>query len=778
MPKQIVVRSYDEAYKIGKPYIKTQTHPHAAPGGFTMPSQVLEPVWEMSTKALENTLKYVCEYLHHQCYMLCVKDNDVLLCKLEMGTTAPVFSEIIDEQLWDVNVNPTMTQKQIKFVQDSVEKNIDKLRVMQCVVKPYASGHGPDADNSNNEYLELLKGLDLPNGVFVLNLTDAIILRNDGKAPFTMVTGKVDMGKYNFDKHIPILSMSGQRGYLDIPMPNYDDIANFYKANPKMKTRWADKKIAKAVFRGGPTGCGYTERTNMRIKLAMMDSPLLDVELTGKGATIDSNSIRFDPKYGMGMLNTGIKSSKSFLTMADQSNYKYIIHVDGNVNAYRLLTTMATGSLILRVTSQYKSWVDHLIKHMEHYVPVKADMSDLLGVIQWCKKHDAECQRIANAGAEFARKVLSEAYVKGYFKQLLWSVSGMDQTKAKALKAPKAPKAQQNTIAVITIFRDNDEGKREAQRRTFIDKMNQALEPYKYHIFIIEQSQDGHPFNIGKLKNVGFNIVKDYEKKHKGVKFTNFIFTDIDMLPDDELLPYYTNPINGILSLAIRGTRYEQMDTKTRKVFLGGVLGFDRESFEQINGYPNNFWGWGGEDDALIYRLAASNVSTVHMPKSGKVVDLEEKMTVQEKLKNTVIDDKKWEKLFIDTTNWRTNGMSTLEYKLLTTTKENPHTTQYKVDLLKGLDEKAHPELYQTSGLKFKWDNRNDRKKITDEYAKLSLDVIEIIPEAKGSPGDTEYMTFPENKKRCPTGYSSTMKNGIKVCKKNKTQKKRTSLEK
>jgi hypothetical protein len=293
----------------------------------------------MSAKALENTLKYVCEYLHHQSYMLCIEDNDVLLCKLEMGTTAPVFSEIIEEQLWDVNTNPTMTPKQVKFVQDSVEKNIDKLRVMQCVVKPYGKDKDKDADTesevSNNEYLELLKGLDLPNGVFLLNLTDALILRNDGKAPFTMVTGKVDLGKYNFDKHIPILSMSGQRNYLDIPIPNYDDIANFYKANPKMKTKWADKKISKAVFRGGPTGCGYTERTNMRIKLAMMDSPLLDVELTGKGATVDSNSIRFDPKYGLGMLNTGIKSSKSFLTMADQSNYKYIIHVDGTVDPQR-----------------------------------------------------------------------------------------------------------------------------------------------------------------------------------------------------------------------------------------------------------------------------------------------------------------------------------------------------------------------------------------------------------------------------------------------------------
>jgi hypothetical protein len=146
-----------------------------------------------------------------------------------------------------------------------------------------------------------------------------------------------------------------------------------------------------------------------------------------------------------------------------------------------------------------------------------------------------------------------------------------------------------------------------------------------------------------------------------------------------------------------------------------------------------------------------------------------------------VIDDKKWEKLFIDTAMWRTNGMNTLEYKLLKTTKENPNATQYKVDLLKDLDETTHPELYRMEGLKFKWDNKADRRKITDEYAKLSLEELEILPKAvvlpKGSPlkegSDDEYITFPENKKRCPAGYSTTMKNGIKVCKKNKTQKKK-----
>lgn len=770
--EQKTVRSYEEAHEIGSNYIKKQTATNNE-HSFNLPPQINDPVWEISHQAFDNTLKYVCEYLHHQCYMLCINNNDVLLCKLEMGTTAPIFKRILNDASRNIKNNKQITDKQQKFIQNTVGHN---MRVMQCVVKPFADEKttGPE----HNEYLDLIKGLDLPNGVFLLNLTDAIILRNDGKAPFTMVTGKIDLDpKYKFDKHLPILSMSGQRNYLDIPIPNYDDIANFYKPTPNTKTSWADKKIAKAVFRGGPTGCGYTEKTNMRIKLAMMKSPLLDVQLTGRGETIDSKSVRFDPKYGLGMLNTGIKSSNSFLTMADQSHFKYIIHVDGNVNAYRLLTTMMTGSLILRVTSQYTSWADHMMKHMVHYVPVKADLSDLLGVIEWCKKNDDVCKRIANTGMEFAKSVLNKEYIRNYFKQILWTVASKEgvvigkKQQIQKLK-PKQTNVESNT-AIITIFRDSVSSGRETQRKKFIEQMNQRMAPYKYHIFIIEQSDDGNPFNIGKLKNIGFDIVTKYEKE-TDEKFTNFIFTDIDMLPDADLLPYYVQPISHPISLAVRGTRYEQTDKSA--IFLGGVMGFNRVDFTRINGYPNNFWGWGGEDDALKYRLVASNMRTIQVPKVGAVIDLEGKMTIPEKMQNTVKDNAKWEKLFIDMKLWSNNGLGNLDYELLDTTKENKTTTQYKVDLLKSYDEIEYPQLFQTKNLGF--DYKKDRRLITGKYDNLKIEVVEPEPviklkkKNKADQNKTQKnkkepeqepkpnVTLKVKEKRCPKGTQRNKKTG------------------
>ena len=47
---------------------------------------------------------------------------------------------------------------------------------------------------------------------------------------------------------------------------NYDDI-NLYLSDLDFKINWDEKELNKAVFRGGPTGCGYTHTTNQRLKL-------------------------------------------------------------------------------------------------------------------------------------------------------------------------------------------------------------------------------------------------------------------------------------------------------------------------------------------------------------------------------------------------------------------------------------------------------------------------------------------------------------------------------
>lgn len=51
--------------------------------------------------------------------------------------------------------------------------------------------------------------------------------------------------------------------------------------------------------------------------------------------------------------------------------------------------------------------------------------------------------------------------------------------------------------------------------------------------------------------------------------------------------------------------------------------------FVKINGYPNDFWGWGGEDDELRDRI---NDHSMHIQRStGTILD-QENLTLPEKM--------------------------------------------------------------------------------------------------------------------------------------------------
>jgi hypothetical protein len=425
-----ILNTYNEAYQIGKKCIdhlkKSCMKKYENQNETILPGELYNDMWKINVTALQNTLKYLFNKLHHPFYMLCIINNTPIIYKCDMQETAPTFDKAIREtHIPQLAQNTLITKEQKNIIMGQLKTPV---RILQCILKKYHD-YKKHTDEIQ-EYTYVIDNMKLPNGVFILNLTDAVLLKDDGTEPFPMVTGNKQLLQYNYNEHLPILSMSGQYGYCDIPIPNYDDIMIINNNKTDYKNfiiDWEKKKIIKAVFRGGASGCGYTKDTNMRVKLAMMKSKYLDVQLKGNGGntkTINTKSIRFDPIYGLGMLNTkNIKPATRFLTMAEQSNYKYIIHIDGNVNAYRLLTTMRTGSLILRVESDYKSWVEHLIFPNIHYIPIKRDLSDLENKINWCLENDDKCKMISRKGLEFSINVLNDDFIKTYFQKILWELS-------------------------------------------------------------------------------------------------------------------------------------------------------------------------------------------------------------------------------------------------------------------------------------------------------------------------------------------------------------------
>lgn len=141
----------------------------------------------------------------------------------------------------------------------------------------------------------------------------------------------------------------------------------------------------------------------------------------------------------------------------------------------------------------------------------------------------------------------------------------------------------QPKVAIIVPYRDaSQERTREQQLRRFVPEMCKYLDNSgaNYEIFIIEQSDDKRKFNRGKLLNIGFDIAC----KHK---CSILIFHDVDLLPSQELQPYYLQlPTDKPIHIARVWDRYNANPS-----YFGGVVSFSKEMFERVNGFPNTFWG-------------------------------------------------------------------------------------------------------------------------------------------------------------------------------------------
>lgn len=74
--------------------------------------------------------------------------------------------------------------------------------------------------------------------------------------------------------------------------------------------------------------------------------------------------------------------------------YKYQINIDGTVAAYRLPYLLAGDSVVLKQDSAYYEHFYNELQAWEHYIPIRADLGDLLEKVQWARDHDEEVMLI------------------------------------------------------------------------------------------------------------------------------------------------------------------------------------------------------------------------------------------------------------------------------------------------------------------------------------------------------------------------------------------------
>ena len=213
-------------------------------------------------------------------------------------------------------------------------------------------------------------------------------------------------------------------------------------------------------------------------------------------------------------------------------------------------------------------------------------------------------------------------------------------------------------IVIIILYANFfPEQKRKAQLIKILSHINNLVKDntIKYKnikLVIAEQVLPKKYFNRGQLANLAVKWVSDNLGNPKYV-----IIHDVDMLPDKTLFEQYL--IEKNMSLI-------PYDAATVAVYPfklpigGGIIKLNYKDYQIINGFPNNFWGWGGEDNAIQQRCERMGIMVDHVTK-GSITHIDAQRTTnkdkmsylkKKKIKNMI----KWELLEKDAIDFKENG--------------------------------------------------------------------------------------------------------------------------
>lgn len=111
---------------------------------------------------------------------------------------------------------------------------------------------------------------------------------------------------------------------------------------------------------------------------------------------------------------------------------------------------------------------------------------------------------------------------------------------------------------------------------------------------------DNEVFNRAMLFNVGYSEAVNLSD----TKWDCLVFHDVDLLPEDDRNLYTCPDQPRHMSVAVDKFKY----LLPYKDLFGGVSAMSVQHFNLVNGFSNQYWGWGGEDDDMAKRLVSNKL--------------------------------------------------------------------------------------------------------------------------------------------------------------------------
>ena len=192
---------------------------------------------------------------------------------------------------------------------------------------------------------------------------------------------------------------------------------------------------------------------------------------------------------------------------------------------------------------------------------------------------------------------------------------------------------------------------------TYLDRCTQVLPDYlrskglDFNLLVVEQGPSARPFNLGRIINVGYDLYKQGELGYVWQPGDVFNWYPADCLPID-------------IDFTMGGNDFIVFTADDH--WYGKTVSFRNDIFEKVNGFGNNYWAHGREDDDMYLRLRIHNAQGIRRPCKLEFIPHEPRDTSHRASTSDI-----YLRRLADTGNYLESGLNTLDYKVLDRRKVN-----------------------------------------------------------------------------------------------------------
>ncbi|KAF7340531.1 CAP10 domain-containing protein [Mycena sanguinolenta] len=191
-----------------------------------------------------------------------------------------------------------------------------------------------------------------------------------------------------------------------------------FTAADTLSTDWRGKSTG-----GQIVGTNYRSFPRFRLaELGREHGDIMDVALT----QVDALTCREERECNATALAEEYAINSTMAPREEVYNYKYAMDVDGETFSGRFLGLLRSGSLVFKAT-MFEEYFNGWLRPYEHFIPVRADLGDLVQQLAWAEANPAEARLIQQRGLETARRVVTDEQNDCYYSLVLLEWARLQQ---------------------------------------------------------------------------------------------------------------------------------------------------------------------------------------------------------------------------------------------------------------------------------------------------------------------------------------------------------------